>query len=146
MQTTETQPGPATDAGRRFVVRLPLPPRECSPNFHGAWRQKAKVAKKYRADCCMAVLAARVPALRTPVVVHLEFYLCRRPWDRVSGIPTDQDNATASAKQAMDSLRDAGVVPDDSYGYVRISETKLYRTHDEHKGESALVMTLEEAN
>lgn len=85
----------------------------------------------------------------TPITIHLDFYLAKRKDASGKVIkdncyrPLDEANANGSAKPAIDALIDAGVIPDDSYRYVRIGETNLHRNAKAHGGKTMVVLTID---
>lgn len=144
-----------TTAPTTHTIELPLPPKECSPNYRGHWTNKANPIWKYRYDCRWAfykaytdlasqMLGRKAEPLRTPITIHLEYY-CGGRWDTTLYRPKDTDNAIGAFKSGQDSLIDAGLIPDDSARYVKVGRCKIYRTVKEHKGRCCLVVTIEEA-
>lgn len=138
-----------------MTIELPLPPRECSPNWTGHYMLKANAVRRYRDDCHFAFylayagrdgkfLGQNPNPLHTPITIHLEYFCCRRPGDR-SYFPKDSDNAIGAFKHGRDSLKDAGLIPDDSAKYVIVGRCNIYRTKREHKGRCCLIVTIEEA-
>lgn len=136
-------------------IELPLPPAECSPNYRGRTRDRAGKVARYRKFCATLLKEARLPELRLPLKVHLEYYLYRPNPDkdphgayRAQGkaFPRDDDNAIGCAKSARDALKEAGLIPNDGMKHVRTGEVRLYGRAKEHGGKTCLVMTLEEAN
>jgi hypothetical protein len=100
----------SVNAGEAVIVVPCLPPRECSPNFHGHWRKRRNGALLLRTAAKMAA----VDALNTmstgasgfcgyplPVLIDLEI-----AWNgRRSRM--DDDNAKASCKALIDGISDA---------------------------------------
>lgn len=147
----------------KFSVELPLPPKQCSPNYSSKhWGGKAQARNFYRALCGThfknAMRSNRLPALKKPITIHLEYYLYR-PTEKKDGkmrayagkkwfFPQDEDNARAGAKTAQDALQDAGYIFRDSSDYVRAGTTVL-RTkagkieNGGHGFKSCLVMIFE---
>jgi hypothetical protein len=101
-----------------FIARLDLPPSTLSPNVTLAhWAQKRASARKYRKASWFAFMLARPHGWTPgPVVIDVVY-----EWgnDSVGYRPHDEDNARASLKAALDGMRDAGIVPDDSVQFVR---------------------------
>lgn len=94
---------------RSWTIRLPYsrPPLSLNGRYH--WATKARLTKEVRAWTREAALY-RVPSLdRAHVVLHWV------PRDRRR---RDTDNPFPTLKAAIDGLRDAGIVPDDSSEYV----------------------------
>lgn len=80
------------------------------------------------------------------VRIDLDFYLCKGIQGEGLYFPRDPDNALASAKASVDSLKDAGVIKGDSKRYVRIGEVRLHTKRPEHLGKTELVMHLTSEN
>lgn len=80
------------------------------------------------------------------VTIDLDFYMCRGFNAEGTYLARDPDNALASVKAAIDSLKDAGVIKGDSKKYVRIGEVRLYTKQKEHGGRTELVMKLTSDN
>lgn len=132
---------------RQFIIELPLPPVWCSPNLKSHWSIKAKATRLYRESCGYLVLKqlGRRRA-KGQVTIDLDFYLAKNGYPDDLYRPRDPDNAIASTKAAVDSLRDSGLITNDSKKYVRIGNVNLYSTKKEHQGRSALVLTVTENN
>lgn len=91
-----------------WVLELPWPPREASPNFRGHWTVIAKAKKAYRMKCGQLGLAHGLnlaPKTATKVNVHLLFCAPDRR-------ARDWDNLLASMKAGLDGLADAMGVDD----------------------------------
>lgn len=134
------------EAVREFKVPLSLPPKEASPNGRYHWRLKAAAIQVFRGNCghVFRVFFRSKGRLATPIVIDLDFYLCRKVGDKYSYYPKDEDNARASAKAAQDALVDAGVVERDSKKFVKAGRTTLHTRKREHKGRTEMVMTIRE--
>ena len=138
-------------APRTLVIELPLPPRECSPNYHGHWRPKAAAVKSARYAAYLLAWKAKVAAnletpLSHPVTLSAEFYLCRKP--NLGGDvyhPRDCDNSIASLKNFIDGITDACIILSDAAKNLKIGEVRLYSRAKEHQGRSCVVITLTEA-
>jgi hypothetical protein len=141
---TEPQP-------RVYEVELDLPPRECSPNFRGHTRARAKAIARYRQDAYFLFKAAHIPPLRTPVKIQYTYYLARPATMperyRLAGLyfPLDDDDAAGAMKAARDALADAGIVPNDGRWHVRQLPVEWRTTKDTHGGRRCVVVRLEEA-
>lgn len=91
-----------------MTIKLPWPPQELSPNARVHWATKARVAKKYRADCAVLVRLARKLPPPIPVPILVTFYPpSRRKMDR--------DNLIASFKSAQDGIADAIGIDDSNF-------------------------------
>ncbi len=90
-------------------VIVPLaPPRECSPNYHGHWRAKAKAVKALRTAAYWYGYQARPSKPFTgPVVLR-----ARIGWPKGRRYQ-DTSNAAASLKGLLDGLQDAAWFLDD---------------------------------
>lgn len=85
------------------------PPRECSPNWRGHWAPKARAVKKYRRDCWLIALGAKLAVdWEGEIHVHLGF-------SPASNRRRDRDNLEASMKSGMDGLADALGVDDSRF-------------------------------
>jgi Holliday junction resolvase RusA-like endonuclease len=93
-----------------MLIVLPLPPRECSPNWRGHWTKRAAAVKCYREHAWAEALAnihmePGMPWRAATVKCHFVF---KRPGRR------DKDNLLARMKAAFDGFADAGMVADDA--------------------------------
>lgn len=95
------------------VIELPYPPRVLSPNSRVHWSDKAKVAKRFKADCIVLLLNHRV-RLKGCFKFSLRFM---PPSNRRADI----DNMLASFKQGIDALSHVSGV-DDSKFVLEISK------------------------
>jgi crossover junction endodeoxyribonuclease RusA len=93
--------------GGSLVVTLPLPPRSLSPNSRSHWRVKASAASAYRVMAEVAARTAGPLPCWGGLTMEPVFY-----WP--DGRRRDDDNASASLKNARDGFADAGLVSDDS--------------------------------
>lgn len=132
---------------RQFVIELPLPPIECSPNKRAHWGAKARAVREYR-DTCGYLTVKQLGRRRAQgqVTIDLDFYLAKPKLPDGLCRPRDNDNAIAASKAAIDSLRDSGLITNDSKKHVRIGNVNLHSTKKEHQGRSALVLTITENN
>lgn len=130
---------------RQFTIELPLPPLACSPNHRSHWGTRARAVREYREACGYLVIKqlGRRRA-KGQVTIDLDFYLARPKLPDGLCRPRDIDNAIASAKAGIDSLRDSGLITNDSKKHVRIGNVNLHSTRKEHQGRSALVLTVKE--
>lgn len=95
---------------------LPWPPAACSPNARGHWSKKSKAAKRYRADCHLLTLLAKIKRPEGEVLLVLEFV----PPDKRK---RDDDNLVAMFKSGRDGLADALGIDDSIFAtQVRISK------------------------
>jgi hypothetical protein len=80
------------------------------------------------------------------VTIDLDFYMCKGINAEGQYLARDPDNALASIKAAIDSLKDAGVIKGDSKKYVKIGQVNLHTKRSEHRGKTELRMTLTSTN
>lgn len=132
---------------RQFVIDLPLPPIECSPNARVHWGKKARAVREYR-EACGYLVVKQLGRRRAQgqITIDLDFFLAKPKFPDGLCRPRDEDNAIACAKVGIDSLRDSGLITDDSKKHVRIGNVSLHSTRKEHQGRSALVLTVTENN
>lgn len=128
---------------RQFKIELPLPPHECSPNARVHWGAKARAVREYR-EACGYLVVKQLGRRRAQgqITIDLDFFLAKPKLPDGLCRPRDNDNAIASSKAAIDSLRDAGLITNDSKKQVRIGNVSLHSTKKEHQGRSALVLTI----
>lgn len=97
-----------------LVIRLGLPPKECSPNWRGHHMAKAKAVKAYRYEAFIEGL--RMFGAPGAQMLHL-------PWEKAVARVTfsfkqrrrrDKDNLAASLKAAWDGLCDSRILDNDS--------------------------------
>lgn len=136
---------------REFKLELPLPPSALSPNKKGThWGPRASATRKYRETCGYFALS-QIGRRRAKgmITIDFEFYLCRTSFTAFSAglyFPKDRTNALESAKAAIDSLQDCGLIKADTKKYVNIGTVNLWTTKKEHQGQTKLVMTIRETN
>ncbi len=108
------QPLPEPTRSRGRTWKVPLAGNEpLSLNDRVHRNRRATQVAQWRSDTAYSVRSARVPALdRVQVVL--------RAWPPTART-RDEDNLVASLKPAIDGLRDARVIPDDSPEYVASS-------------------------
>lgn len=88
------------------VIEIPMmPPRECSPNWHGHWANKARAVAEFRQQARMSAMVADNTeawiGFDGPVTLDVEIaWCCGRK-------RLDDDNAKASLKAAIDGISDA---------------------------------------
>ncbi|MBD1601968.1 RusA family crossover junction endodeoxyribonuclease [Pseudomonas typographi] len=90
------------------MLELPWPPAACSPNARSHWRKKANAARKYRADCHLLALQAKIAAPAGELLVVMEFV----PPDARR---RDLDNLLSSCKALLDGIADALKVDDRNF-------------------------------
>lgn len=90
-------------------ITLSWPPKQLNPNARVHYQQKARVAKKYRAECYILAKQAAVESPKTNKVhLFVDFY---QPDNR----KRDQDNIEAMLKSAYDGVADALGVNDNQF-------------------------------
>lgn len=101
----------------KIAVNIPmLPPRECSPNYHGELRAKMSATKAWReaAYYCARQASPGVFPNYERAVVRVTYQVPSRAYIK------DDDNAITSVKPALDGCVLAGIVCDDSPEHLRI--------------------------
>jgi len=90
-------------------ITLPWPSKQLSPNARVHWSEKARVAKKYRAQCYILAKQAKVELPKADKLhLFVDFY---QPDHR----GRDQDNIEAMLKSAYDGIADALGVNDNRF-------------------------------
>ena len=105
----------------KFTLILNLPQKGCSPNRSGTTRKHAKDIASYRDESCIAAIAAMgipKPGQR-PVKLSATFYVHKTGLTKDRYRPRDVDNALGSLKAAQDGIVDSGLIPNDSWRWVR---------------------------
>ena len=98
-------------------IEIPmLPPKECSPNYHGELRAKMSATKAWReaAYYCARQACPGIFPNYEKAVVKVTFQVPSRAYVK------DGDNAISSCKSALDGCVLAGIVCDDSPEHLRI--------------------------
>lgn len=93
----------------QFVITLPLPSRDLSPNSRCHWRRKANAVKSYRETACGLALKAK-PRKHIPLeaaTVQCRFFFAQKR-------RRDADNFESRMKAGWDGLVDAKVFQDDN--------------------------------
>lgn len=135
----------------RISIELPLPPRECSPNWRGHTKARARAVARYRGDCLILYRQARIPALQTPITLQLEYFLARPKTfaDRYMAsslyFPLDDDDAIGGFKAGRDALIDARIIPNDSRKHVRLAPVIWHTTAPDHQDRRCVVVHMEPA-
>ena len=99
------------------VVNIPmLPPRECSPNYHGEIRARMSATKAWRevAYYCARQASPGVFPNYEKAAVRVTYQVPSQAYIK------DDDNAIASVKPAIDGCVQAGIICDDSPEHLRI--------------------------
>ena len=94
-----------------FLIELPWPPSELSPNKRLHWAALSKHKHRYREACCAAT--PRLPVPDGPLSVSLTFF---RP-DRRS---YDRDNLLARMKSGLDGMCDSLGIDDKRFSVITI--------------------------
>ena len=101
----------ASKLAHTYLIELPWPAKELSPNARQHWAAAARAKKAYRTRCRQvgdALGLSMVPKGSERVLVHLEFF----PPDRRA---RDWDNMVASMKSGLDGLADSMGVDDSKW-------------------------------
>jgi len=99
------------------VVNIPmLPPRECSPNYHGEIRARMSATKAWRevAYYCARQASPGVFPNYEKAAVRVTYQVPSQAYIK------DDDNAIASVKPAIDGCVQAGIICNDSPEHLRI--------------------------
>lgn len=99
-------------------ILFPWPPAELSPNARCHWAKKARIIKKYRADCFYLTKAAKAKAGEGAILLDVVFY---PPTPR----SRDMDNMIASVKALLDGLADALGVNDSRFSITYAKGDRL---------------------
>lgn len=94
---------------RSIHIILPMPESCLWPNRISHWSKKALAKKKQRQAAGMIALPHR-PRTRDPIATGTIEFRFHWPDKR----RRDMDNALAAMKSAIDGLKDAGIIEDDS--------------------------------
>lgn len=94
------------------ALHLPLPPRELWPNTRPSVWGKAKATREYRTMCGWI---AKAEGLKVSGSVTIQYLFRFNPRRR-----RDPDNLINTMKAALDGLRDAEIIPDDTIEDVTI--------------------------
>ena len=98
-------------ADREFLIRLPWPSKDLSPNARVHWTKRSAAAKKARRDACYIAQGAGCRALGCDrLTVEIT---CHPPDARAR----DTDNMLASIKSGLDGIADASGVDDSQWNY-----------------------------
>lgn len=96
----------------RFILELPYPPSELSPNSRIFWSAKARAVKTYRTLCAYHAknsgLANRIDLTQEKIELCIEFF---KPDRR----KRDDDNIIASFKAGRDGVADALGIDDNRF-------------------------------
>ena len=94
---------------RSIAIMLPMPATCLWPNRMGHWAKRSKAKKSQRSAACALALPHR-PRSRQPIASGIIEFAFHWPDKR----RRDMDNALAAMKSAIDGLKDAGIIEDDS--------------------------------
>lgn len=129
-------PGPPrkvtkTIGGVKFAARVRRPELPPSPNDRMHFRVKGPVVKAWREAACAAAKSAGIPKLariRFSAVIY-----------RTRLGHADEDNDRSRLKPAIDGLRDAGVIANDTRGFIEHGPVT------EEKGPVGVLLIVEDA-
>ena len=135
---------------RRVKVFLPkvLPGTSLNPNGNQKRVPQlvAEDKRQMRSDVCLGLLAdPAVKAVTHPFGrshLYMDLRWCKRWRWRSVYLPDDPSNAAYALKAAVDGLVDAGLLPDDSWRYVRPLSITVTRV--ETREEEGLMIHLTE--
>jgi crossover junction endodeoxyribonuclease RusA len=114
-----------------WTIRLPYATPPLSLNSRMHWATKARITREIRHATTWAASDLKIPACER-IAVELHYV----PRDRRR---RDEDNLFLTLKAAIDGIRDAGVVPDDSSEYV----TSACRIDPPNRADPHLYLTIE---
>lgn len=126
---------------QRLSFTLPLPPPECSPNYHGHWRGRHKATKAYRELARLSWLG--LVKGWTPCKVRISAVFYCGPTVERRYRPLDISNAEGSLKAVIDGFVDGGMTPTDSYKWVTWGDVEIKRIKREHEGKAHVEVTVE---
>ena len=106
-----------TDADKTITIKLPLPPRDLSPNARVHWGRRHRHSKAYRA---LARLAALEGTMDTPMGLDWSRAEVATIFYHRDKRKRDQDNLIAMMKSAYDGIADFLNVDDVGWMHVRI--------------------------
>lgn len=129
-------PGPPrkvvkTIDGVKFTARVRRPELPPSPNDRMHFRAKGPIVKAWREAACAAAKSAGIPNLariRFSAVIY-----------RTRLGHADEDNDRSRLKPAIDGLRDAGVIANDTRGFIEHGPVT------EEKGPVGVLLIVEDA-
>ena len=104
-------------AARTWTLEFPAGMKLPTLNDHSHWRVRYTRGEVIRKAAWALAVQAHVPPLER-IAVSAEY----QPPDRRK---RDEDNLTLSVKSAIDGIKAARVVPDDSSGYVRYDGCRI---------------------
>lgn len=94
-----------------YVLTIPAPDAWMNANDRHHWAKKAKLTRKWREAAAWAARRADLPRFENRV--HVTVFI-----HKTHGRSYDASNWAPTGKAAVDGLRDAGVLIDDSNRYV----------------------------
>lgn len=106
-----------TDADKAITIRLPLPPRELSPNARVHWGRRHRHSKAYRA---IARVAAMEGTMDTALGLDWSHSEVKTTFYHRDKRKRDGDNLIAMMKSAYDGIADFLNVDDVGWIHVRI--------------------------
>lgn len=116
-----------------MTLELPWPPKELSPNARTHWAKKNKIAQRYKAECRLLTIHARVQAPEGSLVLDIEFVPPNRQ-------RRDDDNCLAAFKSGRDGIAAALGIDDSRFS------TRFRLAADPVKGGMVRVRLYAEAN
>lgn len=117
--------------GVKFTARVRRPELPPSPNDRMHFRAKGPIVKAWREAACAAAKSAGIPNLariRFSAVIY-----------RTRLGHADEDNDRSRLKPAIDGLRDAGVIANDTRGFIEHGPVT------EEKGPVGVLLIVEDA-
>ena len=116
------------------TLHIPAPCEWINQNDRLHWAVKARLTREWRNAAAWAAKDARLPRFTRQVRITASVH-------KLHGRQYDAANWSVTAKAAVDGLRDAGVLVDDSNKYVVGPDM---RAGERATGRAYLVLTIEE--
>ncbi|WP_348658950.1 endodeoxyribonuclease RusA [uncultured Stutzerimonas sp.] len=116
-----------------MTLELPWPPKELSPNARTHWARKNKIAQRYKGECRLLTIHARMQVPEGPLVLDIEFVPPNKQ-------RRDDDNCLAAFKSGRDGIAAALSIDDSRFS------TRFRLADDPVKGGMVRVRLYAEAN
>ncbi|WP_425054774.1 endodeoxyribonuclease RusA [Pseudomonas abyssi] len=116
-----------------MTLELPWPPKELSPNARTHWARKNKIAQRYKGECRLLTIHARMQVPEGPLVLDIEFVPPNKQ-------RRDDDNCLAAFKSGRDGIAAALGIDDSRFS------TRFRLADDPVRGGMVKVRLYAEAN
>jgi len=90
------------------IIDLPWPPKELNPNARTHWAKKNQIAQRYKAECRLLTIHARMQVPEGSLVLDIEFVPPNRQ-------RRDDDNCLAAFKSGRDGIASALGIDDSRF-------------------------------